>query len=39
MKIFNQIESDVAGEIIEVLVENGQPVEYGEALFKIRPSH
>jgi acetyl-CoA carboxylase biotin carboxyl carrier protein len=36
MKIFNQIESDVAGEVIEVLVENGQPVEFGEPLFRIR---
>ncbi len=36
MKIFNQIESDAAGEIVRILVENGQPVEYGEALFEIR---
>lgn len=36
MKIFNQIESDVSGEVTEILVENGQPVEYGEPLFKIR---
>ena len=36
MKIFNQIESDVSGEIVSILVENGQPVEYGEPLFKIR---
>lgn len=36
MKIFNQIESDVAGVVEEILVENGQPVEFGEALFKIR---
>jgi len=36
MKIFNQIESDLNGEIIDILVENGQPVEYGEPLFKIR---
>lgn len=36
MKIFNQIESDVDGEIVDILVENGQPVEYGEPLFKIR---
>ncbi len=36
MKIFNQIESDVAGEIVRILVENGQPVEYGEPLFEIR---
>jgi biotin carboxyl carrier protein len=38
MKIFNQIESDIAGEIEEILVENGQPVEFGEPLFKIRLS-
>ncbi len=36
MKIFNQIESDVAGEISKILVDNGQPVEYGEPLFEIR---
>ena len=35
MKIFNQIESDVDGEIIRILVENGRPVEYGEPLFEI----
>ena len=35
MKIFNQIESDVAGVISRILVKNGQPVEYGEALFEI----
>lgn len=38
MKIFNQIESDVKGVIEEILVENGQPVEFGEPLFKIRLS-
>jgi acetyl-CoA carboxylase biotin carboxyl carrier protein len=36
MKIFNQIESDVTGTIVEILVENGRPVEFGEPLFKIR---
>ena len=36
MKIFNQIECDVSGEIVKLLVENGSPVEYGEPLFKIR---
>jgi len=36
MKLFNQIESDVDGTIVRVLVENGQPVEYGEPLFEIR---
>jgi acetyl-CoA carboxylase biotin carboxyl carrier protein len=37
MKLMNEIESDVAGEIVAKLVENGRPVEYGEALFTIRP--
>jgi acetyl-CoA carboxylase biotin carboxyl carrier protein len=36
MKIFNQIESDIAGEVVRILVESGQPVEYGEALFELR---
>ncbi|HLV02429.1 MAG TPA: acetyl-CoA carboxylase biotin carboxyl carrier protein [Acidobacteriota bacterium] len=36
MKIFNQIESDVSGEIVQILADNGQPVEYGQPLFKIR---
>jgi len=36
MKLFNQIESDIDGTIVRVLVENGQPVEYGEPLFEIR---
>ena len=36
MKIFNQIESDVDGQIVRILVESGQPVEYGEPLFEIR---
>ena len=32
MKILNQIESDVNGVVREILVENGQPVEYGQTL-------
>jgi len=36
MKLMNEIESESAGEIIKVLVSNGQPVEYGQPLFKIR---
>jgi acetyl-CoA carboxylase biotin carboxyl carrier protein len=36
MKLMNEIESDVAGEVVRVLVENGQPVEYGERIFAIR---
>jgi acetyl-CoA carboxylase biotin carboxyl carrier protein len=37
MKLMNEIESDVAGEVVRVFVENGHPVEYGQALFGIRP--
>ncbi|MBS1784130.1 MAG: acetyl-CoA carboxylase biotin carboxyl carrier protein [Acidobacteria bacterium] len=36
MKLMNEIECDVAGEVVKILVENGQPVEYGERLFAIR---
>ena len=36
MKLMNEIESEYAGEIVKVLVSNGQPVEYGQPLFKIR---
>src|SRR5690349_10739881 len=32
MKMFNEIQSDVAGRIVTILVENGQPVEYGQPL-------
>ncbi len=39
MKLMNEIESDVAGEIFRVYVESGQPVEYGQSLFAIKPSH
>jgi acetyl-CoA carboxylase biotin carboxyl carrier protein len=37
MKLMNEIESDMAGEVVSILVENGQPVEYGERLFAVRP--
>ena len=36
MKIMNEIQSEVSGTVLEVLVENGQPVEYGQRLFKIK---
>ncbi len=38
MKLMNEIESDTSGEVVRVFVENGQPVEYGQPLFGIRPS-
>ena len=37
MKLMNEIESDVAGEVVKKLAANGQPVEYGQALFVIKP--
>ncbi len=37
MKLLNEIESDVAGEIVKRLATNGQPIEYGQELFVIRP--
>jgi acetyl-CoA carboxylase biotin carboxyl carrier protein len=37
MKLMNEIEADVAGTIAAILVEDGQPVEYGQPLFKIAP--
>lgn len=37
MKIFNEIEAEVAGEIVECLVDNGTPIEHGQALYRVRP--
>jgi acetyl-CoA carboxylase biotin carboxyl carrier protein len=36
MKLMNEIESDVAGEIVKIFPETGQPVQYGEPLFTIK---
>jgi acetyl-CoA carboxylase biotin carboxyl carrier protein len=36
MKIMNEIQAEIKGIIVEVLVENGQPVEYGQRLFKVK---
>jgi len=38
MKLMNEIESEAAGKVVQALVENGQPVEYGQALFVIEPA-
>jgi len=38
MKLMNEIEADIAGEVARVLVENAQPVEYCEPLFALRPT-
>jgi acetyl-CoA carboxylase biotin carboxyl carrier protein len=38
MKLMNEIECDVAGELVKKLVANGQPIEYGQELFAVRPA-
>jgi acetyl-CoA carboxylase biotin carboxyl carrier protein len=37
MKVFNEIPAEVSGQVVAVLVENGEPVEFGQPLFKIDP--
>jgi acetyl-CoA carboxylase biotin carboxyl carrier protein len=37
MKLMNELEAEVAGEIVEILVSNGQPVEYGQVLMRVNP--
>jgi len=36
MKIMNEIQAEIKGTVIEALIENGQPVEYGQRLFKVK---
>lgn len=38
MKLMNEIESDVSGKVVEILLEDGQMVEYGEVLFRVDPN-
>jgi acetyl-CoA carboxylase biotin carboxyl carrier protein len=37
MKLMNELEAEVAGEIVEILVSNGDPVEYGQVLMRVNP--
>lgn len=37
MKLMNEIESDVAGKVVEILIENGKPVQFGQPLFLVEP--
>ena len=37
MKLMNEIEAEMDAEVVDILVANGQPVEFGEALFRLRP--
>jgi acetyl-CoA carboxylase biotin carboxyl carrier protein len=38
MKLMNELESEVEGTIVEILVDNGQPIEYGQVLFRVDPA-
>lgn len=38
MKIMNEIEAEVSGEVVEILVQNSQPVEFGQVLMRVNPS-
>jgi len=38
MKLMNEIESEIDAEVVEIVARNGQPVEFGEILFKLRPA-
>ncbi|MCT0199152.1 acetyl-CoA carboxylase biotin carboxyl carrier protein [Synechococcus sp. CS-1325] len=37
MKLMNELEAEVSGEVVEILVENGTPVEYGQVLVRVKP--
>lgn len=37
MKVMNEIKADCAGTVVETVAENGKPVQYGQALFRVRP--
>jgi acetyl-CoA carboxylase biotin carboxyl carrier protein len=37
MKLMNELEAEVSGTVMEIVVENAEPVEYGQVLFRIRP--
>ena len=38
MKLMNELEAEVSGEIVEILVDNAQPVEFGQPLMRVRPN-
>jgi acetyl-CoA carboxylase biotin carboxyl carrier protein len=38
MKLMNEIKSEVKGKIVEIVVDNGQPVEFGQVIFRVEPS-
>lgn len=38
MKVMNEIKAEVKGVVTQILIENGKPVEFGQPLFKVRPT-
>ena len=37
MKLMNELEAEVSGEVVEILVDNGTPVEFGQVLMRVKP--
>ena len=37
MKLMNELEAEVSGQIVEILVQNGEPVEFGQVLMRVDP--
>ena len=37
MKLMNELEAELSGEVVEILVENGTPVEFGQVLMRVKP--
>jgi acetyl-CoA carboxylase biotin carboxyl carrier protein len=37
MKLMNELEAEAAGEVVEILVDNGTPVEFGQVLMRVKP--
>ena len=37
MKLMNELEAEVGGEVVEILVDNGTPVEFGQVLMRVKP--
>jgi acetyl-CoA carboxylase biotin carboxyl carrier protein len=37
MKLMNELEAELSGEVMEILVENGKPIEFGQPLMRIKP--
>lgn len=38
MKLMNELDAEVSGEIVEILVQNSEPVEYGQPLMRVKPN-